>query len=248
MTSETTTCPSEAPLTLGDLVDRGAAYLVRHGVPPDEAPTQAEILVEEAVGLRRPALLLRRADRPAPEAVARLREAFRRVAAGEPLQYVVGHWPFLGAELRVAPGALIPRPETEGLVERVLRHPLWPAARHAADIGTGTGAIANAYGAHDGPVSPAVVLLNLQLASHENGEPIHPLALSVDIIALFAAACSSLETGKHGCEIVLGNSGKKSGLFQHRNIIFHKILLICCKRHGNVAISILSFALKSKTP
>ncbi len=173
MTSETTTCPSEAPLTLGDLVDRGAAYLVRHGVPPDEAPTQAEILVEEAVGLRRPALLLRRADRPAPEAVARLREAFRRVAAGEPLQYVVGHWPFLGAELRVAPGALIPRPETEGLVERVLRHPLWPAARHAADIGTGTGAIAIA----------------LALAAKAEGRPlaIRAVDLSPDALALARA-------------------------------------------------------------
>ena len=103
-----------AALTLGTLISRGAAYLARHGVPPAEAPTQAEILAEEATGFTRGKLLLHQADIPDTAVVDRLREMLVRVAKGEPLQYVVGHWPFCGAELKVAPCALIPRPETEG--------------------------------------------------------------------------------------------------------------------------------------
>lgn len=142
------TCPSEdgAP-TVGRLLDSGAAYLSRHGVEAREAQTQAEILVSEALGLPGLGLTLAR-NRVAEEAaVARLREMFRRVAAGEPVQYVVGRWPFHDITLRVDPRALIPRPETEELVERVLRCPQWPGAQAIADIGTGTGAIVLALAA-----------------------------------------------------------------------------------------------------
>lgn len=141
MTSATRTCPSEA-LPLGALIARGAAFLARHGIPPAEARAQAEILAEEATGLRRARLLAHLGDAPAPAALEALRAALVRVARGEPVQYVVGRWPFHGATLAVSPAALIPRPETEGLVARVLAHPLWRTARRVADIGTGTGAIA----------------------------------------------------------------------------------------------------------
>ena len=67
MTSATRTCPSEA-LPLGALIARGAAYLARHGIPPAEARAQAEILAEEATGLRRARLLAHLGDAPAPAA------------------------------------------------------------------------------------------------------------------------------------------------------------------------------------
>jgi release factor glutamine methyltransferase len=73
------------------------------------------------------------------------RALIARRAAKEPIQYLTGHQEFFGLMLRVTPDTLIPRPETELLVEAVLR---WlaarPALRHARilDIGTGTGAIA----------------------------------------------------------------------------------------------------------
>ncbi|MGD0612760.1 MAG: peptide chain release factor N(5)-glutamine methyltransferase [Anaerolineales bacterium] len=72
-----------------------------------------------------------------------------RLEAGEPLPYVLGSWEFFGLELEVTPDVLIPRPETELLVETALdwlhQH---PDRRLAADIGTGSGCIAVALACH----------------------------------------------------------------------------------------------------
>ena len=72
-----------------------------------------------------------------------------RRAAGEPLQYLIGIQEFFGLELHVTPAVLIPRPETEHLVEAVLA---WSHLQikplRIADIGTGSGAIAVALAAH----------------------------------------------------------------------------------------------------
>lgn len=73
-------------------------------------------------------------------AVARARDMARRRVAGEPLQYVTGEVGFRHLDLRVGPGVFIPRPETEVLVDVVLK--LLPPKGTAIDIGTGSGAIA----------------------------------------------------------------------------------------------------------
>jgi release factor glutamine methyltransferase len=81
-------------------------------------------------------------------AVARARGLAARRAAGEPLQYVFGHWPFRGLDLRVDRRVLIPRPETEQVVEVALGEARRLLARRggeglrAVDAGTGSGAIA----------------------------------------------------------------------------------------------------------
>jgi len=64
---------------------------------------------------------------------------------GEPLQYIAGSAPFYGREIPVQPGVLIPRPETESLVELCLGLPLPPRAA-VLDIGTGSGAVAITLG------------------------------------------------------------------------------------------------------
>jgi len=73
---------------------------------------------------------------------AALEEMVRRLEKGEPLPYVLGRWEFFGLEFELTPGVLIPRPETELLVETALawlrRHKDY---RHAVDIGTGSGCI-----------------------------------------------------------------------------------------------------------
>ena len=69
--------------------------------------------------------------------------------AGQPLAYLFGYWHFYDLSLKVAPSTLIPRPDTELLVEQALSLPV-PAAAQVLDLGTGTGAIALAL-AHNKP-------------------------------------------------------------------------------------------------
>ena len=76
---------------------------------------------------------------------AREAELVARWEAGEPLQYVLGRWSFRGLEVAVDRRALIPRPETESLVEIALS--LCPAPECVVDLGTGSGAIALAIAA-----------------------------------------------------------------------------------------------------
>ncbi len=66
----------------------------------------------------------------------------QRLEQGEPLPYIIGHWEFYGLEFIVTPDVLIPRPETELLVERAVRWlQLHPSKRRVVDIGTGSGCI-----------------------------------------------------------------------------------------------------------
>lgn len=75
--------------------------------------------------------------------------AVSRLAAGTPLPYVLGHWEFFGLDFDLTPEVLIPRPETEMLVEKAIA---WlqanPARRTVADVGTGSGAIGVTIAAH----------------------------------------------------------------------------------------------------
>ncbi len=136
------TCPSKSPLpTIAQLLEKGAAYLLRHGLDEHEAATQAGILLSEVLHLSPLHLSLKGAETPSQEAVDTLRRMFQRVGAGEPIQYVIGHWPFHTIELKTDPRALIPRPETEELVEYILKSEHWKSARHIVDVGVGTGAI-----------------------------------------------------------------------------------------------------------
>lgn len=137
-----TTCPSNVgEFTVGRLLEAGAVYLCRHGIESDEAQNLAEILLSEALQFNTPRLQIER-DRVVEDTlVTRLREQFRRLANGEPIQYILGQWPFHEITLRTDARALIPRPETEVLVERILKSEVWTRATRIADIGTGTGAI-----------------------------------------------------------------------------------------------------------
>lgn len=105
----------------------------------------ARWLLEEAAGRRLSALLSSLDDQAPPAAAAALEVLVRRRQQGEPLQHVFGHWPFAGVELLVDRRALVPRPETEVLVELALgelRGAPRGARASALDLGTGSGAIA----------------------------------------------------------------------------------------------------------
>src|SRR5512137_724667 len=104
--------------TLKAALDWTRAYLAEKG---DSQPRlSAEWLLSAATGLSRVEIYAFH-DRPlTPEERARLRESVRRRANGEPLQYISGEMAFRHLIVKVRPGVLIPRPETEVLVDAVL--------------------------------------------------------------------------------------------------------------------------------
>ena len=108
--------------------------------------TDAEELISRLLGVGRGALRRERDRRLSAEEATRLDSWIGRRVAGEPVQYITGWAAFRDLDLAVTPSVLIPRPETEGLVEAVLEvlageSGRWPRPR-VLDLGTGSGAIA----------------------------------------------------------------------------------------------------------
>jgi len=111
-----------------------------------EDPNEAAALWAAVSGMKPGEVWLKRETEPAPDVVKRFWKAVEQRKAGVPFAYVVGHVGFRTLDLAIDPRALIPRPETEGLVEHVLEYGKremgdgrWGVA---ADIGTGSGCIA----------------------------------------------------------------------------------------------------------
>jgi release factor glutamine methyltransferase len=131
--------------TVRELLGPTREYLEQKGVPSPRL--DAEHLLAHVLAIPRLELYLDH-DRPLePAEVDRLRELVRRRGLREPLAYVLGSWNFYGLELRCDARALVPRPETEVLVERCLALLAGTDAPAIADVGTGSGAIALALAA-----------------------------------------------------------------------------------------------------
>ncbi len=111
------------------------------------AVVEAASLIEAATGLTRAEQVLERTRLLDDDERGRLEGWTRRREAREPLQLVLGVAAFHGLELQVRPGVLVPRPETESLVERVLASLRYVADPRVHDVGTGSGAIALAVAA-----------------------------------------------------------------------------------------------------
>jgi release factor glutamine methyltransferase len=131
--------------TLGALLDEAVRRLAGAGIDAPEAA--AEFALADLLDCTRAELRLRRAEPVTADIAARYEPAVRRLAAGEPLAYVTGWAPFLDLRIACDRRALIPRPETEELAQRVLEgaDPWARPAPCVADIGTGTGCLAIAF-------------------------------------------------------------------------------------------------------
>ncbi len=128
----------ETPRTVVDFLGLASAYLVARDF--EHARLDAEILLGDVLGLGRLELYLHH-DRPlTPAEIDAFREHLRRRGRGEPVAYLVGTWGFRTITLATDSRALVPRPETEGLVELALAR--LPDGGALLDVGTGSGAIA----------------------------------------------------------------------------------------------------------
>jgi release factor glutamine methyltransferase len=128
--------------TVLSLLEWAGTYLGERGF--DEPRLHVELLLAAVLKLRRLDLYLQ-FDRPLrPEELTAFKSLFKRRLNHEPLQYILGETEFMGLRLAVASGVLIPRPETEVLVERAVEEIRGLGARPVtvADIGTGSGNIA----------------------------------------------------------------------------------------------------------
>ena len=129
-----------AGTTIGALLCEGGAMLRAAGV--EEARREARLLVGLALGRDAGSLNAAAREAVAEEQAARFRSLLRRRAAREPFAYIAGRRGFWTLELAVTPAVLVPRPETETLIEAALAlRPDRASVHRIVDLGTGSGAL-----------------------------------------------------------------------------------------------------------
>ena len=161
---------STTALSLGDVLRRASEHL---GKTSETGRLDAELLLAHTLGRHRIELYT---DFDRPLSTAELdayREAVARRARHEPVAYILGEWGFRRLTLNVDPRALIPRPETEIVVERALLHLRGLDLPAVLDVGTGTGAIA------------------LAIADEQPGARVTAIDVSADALALRARMWSA---------------------------------------------------------
>lgn len=164
--------------TWADLLAEGRSLLSSASF----APYEAEELLSCATGRPRAWFHARRREEPDAGEAARFLGLATRRAAGEPLQYLLGEWEFLGRTFRVDPRALIPRGETEALVE--MARAAAPGARAILDAGTGSGILAVSL-ALESPASRVVAVdfSGAALALARSNARLHGVSPRVSFVA-----------------------------------------------------------------
>ncbi|MGO3241411.1 MAG: peptide chain release factor N(5)-glutamine methyltransferase [Sphingobacteriaceae bacterium] len=108
----------------------------------DEISAIFQIATQDLLSISKSQLVLALNDQCTAQTKARLADYLSELQTGKPIQYVLGKAPFFGMELAVGPATLIPRPETEELIEHILGKEKSRKRADIIDIGTGSGCIA----------------------------------------------------------------------------------------------------------
>jgi release factor glutamine methyltransferase len=127
-------------ISIAEAIREGAQIF--HDAGLAEARREAGGLLQHVIGCDRTFVLAHPEQQLSQAQLQRFQELLKRRAAGEPLQYLTARQSFFGLDFAVAPGVLIPRPETEVLVELALEKIQGPHAPRICDVGTGSGCIA----------------------------------------------------------------------------------------------------------
>lgn len=145
-----TSTPKPSPWTPLDLVKWTTGYFGNHQIKG--ARSEAEILLAHTLGMRRIDLYLNHDQPLGEDELKRFKSVIKRRVGGEPVAYITGIREFWSLTLTVDPSVLIPRPETECLVEAVLPYLKNDAEspKRVLEMGTGSGAIVIAL-AHEHP-------------------------------------------------------------------------------------------------
>ena len=156
------------------LLERGAHELANVGI--SDSKWEAERLLRHALGWTREFLLAHPGESVHAEASGHFFQLVERRKGREPLQYIIGEQEFWGMALRVTPAVLIPRPETEGLVEQTIV-PLRDRRAQVVDVGCGSGCIALALASelpdariYATEISPAALAVARENASRHEKE------------------------------------------------------------------------------
>jgi release factor glutamine methyltransferase len=187
-------------MKISEAIQEGAQTLRNGGVT--ESRREAGSLLSFVLGRDR-TFLISRAEEPVDEdLLAKFRESVERRANGEPLQYIVGFQDFFGRQFRVTPDVLIPRPETELLVEAALE--LAGSVPFICDVGTGSGCIAitllcEIEGSNAVAVDIAAAALEVAKLNANN------LSVTDRIVFAISDCFDSLSAGEYQFDLIVSN-------------------------------------------
>ena len=225
-------------MTLKQVLNRANGILAANNI--EDAPLECMILLRHALGISRIQLYTEFNDELAPSQEETFWNLIKRRLCGEPTAYITGHREFYGLDFYVDPNVLIPRPESELLVEEAIRLAKNYPVSTIAEVGTGCGAIAISLAkslpqakiyATDISVSALdVALFNCQKHGVVNrihliqGDMLEPLPEPVDLIVAnlpYVKQSELRQVNPANFEPLLALSGGSDGLV--------KIRQLCCQ-------------------
>jgi release factor glutamine methyltransferase len=151
----------------------GRSHLSSTSPTPD---LDARLLLQHVLQVGHPYLVAHADEEITAVALSQYHACLQRAAQKEPIPYIIGHAPFYGLEFRVSPAVLIPRPETEQLVEMAIHWARLRGGLRIADVGTGSGCIPLTLARHlpQTPIQASDISVEALIIARRNAEALAP--------------------------------------------------------------------------